>query len=118
LHIRTAHPSLPSSPVLTHLWNNINSILNFIDTLNLPDTIRMIPIIPHVSICKQLTCPHKISQLRHRLLWIIPFGSIEVTPEYTPTLKELSLASGGRGEALVRTDIQRGGAISWHTREA
>jgi hypothetical protein len=71
----------------------------------------MIPIISHISICKQLACPHKISQLRHRLLWIIPFGSIEVTPEYASTLKKLRLARKYGNRKYTRIS---GGAEQYH----
>jgi hypothetical protein len=57
-----------------------------IGAFNLPDTVRVIPIILHLSIRKQLARPDEISQLRHRSLWIIPFGAVKVTPEHEATL--------------------------------
>lgn len=56
---------------------------------NIPNTIRMIPIIPHFPIRKQLARPDEISQLRHRLLWIVSFCSIEIAPEDAAVLEGL-----------------------------
>ena len=104
--MRTAHPSLLSSPVLTHLCNNISITPTCIGTRGVPDTIRMVEIVrlrSQLSICKQLSRPHEVGQLGHGLLWVVPFRSVEVTPENAAALHvrahagEIRLEGGGRG---------------------
>lgn len=41
----------------------------------------MIPVIPQLAICKQLACPNEDRKLRNRLLRVISFGTVQISPE-------------------------------------
>jgi len=76
----------PFVPFVTITHQNRTPIPPFFTVTcpNPPNTIWMIEVIPLFSkfpISKQLACPDEISQLRHRLLWIFSFCSIEIAPE-------------------------------------
>ena len=99
----TSIPSLPTHPDPPYRKSSASSPKRRTPNIesqspNSPNTIHMVPIIPQLAIRKQLTRPNKITQLRDRLLWIIPFCSVEVTPEHTPEpMRTVSHAEGSGG---------------------
>jgi len=105
---RTSIPSLPTHPDPPYRKLSASSPKRQTPNVesqprNSPNTIHMVPIIPQLAIRKQLTRPNKITQLRHRLLWIIPFCSVEVAPEHTPEpMRTVSHAEGSRGREGTR----------------
>jgi hypothetical protein len=48
--------------------------------------VGVVPIVPSVTVRKQLTCTNKIGELGHRWLRVLATAAIQVTPEYTSGL--------------------------------